>query len=207
VEVARDLVGAVLAVDTGTPDAVRARIVEVEAYLGEDDPASHAHRGPTPRSAIMFGPPGHLYVYFSYGVHHCANVICGPDGTAAAVLLRAAAVERGERVVRARRGETVAASQLLSGPGNLCRGLHIGGADNGVDLCRPGRLRLEAAPRPAPLSSGPRVGISRAAELPLRFWWTGHAAVSARQGLGTKKGTGAVAGPRNSAELSRPPGG
>jgi DNA-3-methyladenine glycosylase len=206
VEVARDLVGALLVVDPGTPDEVRARIVEVEAYLGENDPASHAHRGSTPRSSIMFGPPGHLYVYFSYGMHHCANVVCGPDGTAAAVLLRAAAVESGERVVRDRRGETVAASRLLSGPGNLCRGLRISAADNGVDLCRPGRLWIQAGSRPRPLSSGPRVGISRAADLPLRFWWTAHPAVSARRSLGTKKGTGAVAGPRNCADLSRPPG-
>ena len=79
-------------------------MVEVEAYLGLEDPASHAHRGPTPRAAIMFGPPGHLYVYLSYGMHFCANVVCEPEGRAGAVLLRAAAVERGEQTVRARRG-------------------------------------------------------------------------------------------------------
>jgi DNA-3-methyladenine glycosylase len=153
----------------------------------------------------MFGPPGHLYVYFSYGMHHCANVVCGPEGTAAAVLLRAATVERGEPVVRGRRGETVTGSRLLSGPGNLCRGLAIDAADNGVDLCQSGRFRLEAASMTPPLSAGPRVGISRAADVPLRFWWTGHPAVSAGRSQRTKKGTGADAGPRNSADLSRPP--
>jgi DNA-3-methyladenine glycosylase len=204
--VAPDLVGALLVADAGTADEVRARIVEVEAYLGEDDPASHAFRGPTPRSSIMFGRPGRLYVYLSYGMHHCANVVCGPPGTASAVLLRAAAVEGGAAAVRDRRGPTVAAARLLSGPGNLCRGLAIGAADNGADLCQAGRLRLEGAPDAPPLSSGPRVGISRAAERRLRFWWTGHPAVSAGSGARTKKGTGAEAGPEMSADLSRPPG-
>jgi DNA-3-methyladenine glycosylase len=178
--VARDLVGAVLIADPGTPDEVRARLVEVEAYLGEDDPASHAHRGPTPRSSIMFGPPGHLYVYLSYGVHHCANVVCGAEGTAAAVLLRAAIVDSGAAVVRERRSTPAGGDRLLSGPGNLCRGLAITAADNGLDLCGGGRIRLEQSPDVPALSVGPRVGISRAADLPLRFWWTGHPAVSGR---------------------------
>ncbi len=142
----------------------------------------------------MFGPAGHLYVYLSYGMHHCANVVCGPDGMAAAVLLRAAAAESGEATVSARRGRGDPGDRLLSGPGNLCRGLAIGMGDNGADLCAPGRLFLEAASNP-PLSSGPRVGISRAADAPLRFWWTGHPAVSLRRGAGTKKGTGSEAGP------------
>jgi DNA-3-methyladenine glycosylase len=204
VEVARDLVGALLVADAGTPDEVRARIVEVEAYLGEDDPASHAFRGPTARASIMFGRPGRLYVYLSYGVHHCANVVCRPEGTAAAVLLRAAGAERGEAVVRARRGRAAASARLLSGPGNLCRGLAIGAGDNGADLCAAGRFHLEAAAAAPPLSNGPRVGISRAADLPLRFWWSGHPAVSATRG-GEKKGTGAEAGPENSADQTRPP--
>ncbi len=177
-EVARDLVGALVVADPGTAAEVRARIVEVEAYLGQEDPASHAFRGPTPRASIMFGPPGRLYVYLSYGMHHCANVVCGPDGSAAAVLLRAAEVIAGAAVVRARRGPAVLPQRLLSGPGNLCRGLGIGTVDNGADLCLPGRLQLERRPQPPPVSSGPRVGISRATDLPLRFWWTGHPAVS-----------------------------
>jgi DNA-3-methyladenine glycosylase len=193
--VARELVGALLVVDAGTPDEVRARIVEVEAYLGEDDPASHAFRGRTARSSIMFGPPGHLYVYLSYGMHHCANVVCGPEGTASAVLLRAAAAEFGEAAVRARRGRSDSGNRLLSGPGNLCRGLAIGLGDNGADLCGQGRLFLKARADPPPLSSGPRVGVSRAADVPWRFWWTGHPAVSLRRGAGTNKGTGSDAGP------------
>lgn len=175
---ARDLVGAQLVTDAGAPNEVRACIVEVEAYLGQEDPASHAFRGPTRRASLMFGPAGHLYVYFSYGMHHCANVVCGPDGTAAAVLLRAAIVTRGERVVRHRRGPAALSERLLSGPGNLCRGLAISAADNGADLCSIGRVHLETGAADVPLSCGPRVGISRAADLPLRFWWTGHPAVS-----------------------------
>ncbi len=202
---ARELVGASIVVDAGSPQEVRARLVEVEAYMGQDDPASHAFRGPTPRASIMFGPAGHLYVYLSYGMHHCANVVCGPDGTAAAVLLRAATVTAGEALVRSRRGPAPRPVRLLSGPGNLCRGLAIGGADNGADLCGPGRVHLEKALEPVAVSTGPRVGISRAADLPLRFWWTGHPAVSG--GAGHNKGTGHKAGPRISADLSRPPGG
>jgi DNA-3-methyladenine glycosylase len=179
--------------DAGTPDEVRARIVEVEAYLGAEDPASHAFRGPTPRASIMFGPAGRLYVYLSYGMHHCANVVCGPAGTAAAVLLRAAFVSQGEAVVRTRRAATTARERLLSGPGNLCCGLAIGAGDNGADLCRPGRVHIEARTAAVPVCAGPRVGISRAADLPLRFWWAGHPAVS--RGSVKKKGTGAEAGP------------
>src|SRR5437899_332584 len=145
----------------------------MEAYLGLDDPASHAHRGPTPRAAIMFGLPGHLYVYFSYGVHHCANLVTEPAGTAGAVLLRAAEVVEGEETVRRRRvarrdragSAGPAAAALLSGPGNLCRGLGLALPDNGLDACSAGgRLRvLEADVRPE-VDRLPRVGISRAAE-------------------------------------------
>lgn len=193
---APELLGALLIADPGGGLEVRARIVEVEAYLGADDPASHAHRGPTPRASIMFGEPGRLYVYLSYGMHHCANVVCAPVGTASAVLLRAAVVERGEAVVRERRGAaTVATDRLLSGPGNLCRGLGILLTDNGADLCGAGRVRLAAAGGAVPVSAGPRIGISRAADLPLRFWWTGHSAVSGRLPRVTRKGTGVSAGP------------
>jgi DNA-3-methyladenine glycosylase len=171
-------VGALIVTGAGTAAEVGARIVEVEAYRGSDDPASHAFRGPTPRASIMFGEAGHLYVYFTYGMHHCANVVCAPAGTASAVLLRAAVVEQGEETVRARRGDLPARARLLSGPGNLCKGLGLTVADNGADLCRAGPIHLEARASGVPLQTGPRVGIRRAVDLPLRFWWAGHAAVS-----------------------------
>ena len=181
-EVAAGLVGARLLRDPGTPDEVEAVLVEVEAYLGLEDPASHAHRGPTPRASIMFGPPGHLYVYLSYGMHVCANVVCEPPGAAGAVLLRAAAIERGEEAVRRRRepaGRETSPAGLLRGPGNLGAGLGLTLADNGLDLCAPGsRLLIVAGAGGAPLAVGPRVGISRATERPLRFTWAGHPAVS-----------------------------
>jgi DNA-3-methyladenine glycosylase len=161
---------------------VRAVVVEVEVYLGVEDPASHAHRGPTPRAAIMFGAPGHLYVYLSYGMHFCANVVCEPEGVAGAVLLRAAAVEVGEEVVRSRRvrgGRQPAPADLLSGPGNLGAGLGLTLADNGLDLCaRDSRLRILERETVVPLAIAPRVGITRAADRPLRFAWAGHPAVS-----------------------------
>jgi DNA-3-methyladenine glycosylase len=194
-EVAPKLVGAVIVTGAGTAAEVRARIVEVEAYRGTDDPASHAFRGPTPRASIMFGQPGHLFVYFSYGMHYCANVVCAPMGIASAVLLRSAIVERGEQTVRSRRGQAPNLVRLLSGPGNLCKGLGLGAADNGVDLCTAGRIHLEVGAAGVPLQVGPRVGIRRAADLPLRFWWAGHPAVSRPRHESTKKGTGAEAGP------------
>lgn len=177
--VARELVGCALVVDAGTPDQVVARIVETEAYLGTRDPASHAYRGPTRRAAIMFGEPGHLYVYLSYGMHHCANLVTEPAGTAGAVLLRAAAVERGEETARLRRGVVTAGPALLRGPGNLCRGLGLTLADNGIDACA-GRTRLSvrAAESAPPICAGVRVGITVAMDAQLRFAWRGHPAVS-----------------------------
>lgn len=193
VEVARDLLGCRLVVDPGTPDEVVATLVEVEAYLGLEDPASHAHRGPTPRAAIMFGPPGHLYVYLSYGVHHCANLVTEIDGVAGAVLLRAAHVESGHDVVHRRRVEhqalrvplaagaarVIPAYELLRGPGNLCRGLGIELDDNGTDVCSAAsRVEVWAGERRPRIARGPRVGITRAADRPLRFALRGHPAVS-----------------------------
>jgi DNA-3-methyladenine glycosylase len=177
--VARDLIGCTLVVDSGSPDVVVARIVETEAYLGLADPASHAYRGPTPRSAVMFGPPAHLYVYFTYGMHHCANVVTEIDGVAGAVLLRAAAVQGGLEIVARRRGERVSPPALLRGPGNLCRGLGITRADNGVDLLDPAsRLRIEPSVERPPIGISPRVGVRLAADRPLRFTWQGDPAVS-----------------------------
>jgi DNA-3-methyladenine glycosylase len=185
VEVARELLGCRLVVDPGTPREVVAVLVEVEAYLGLDDPASHAYRGPTQRAAIMFGPAGHLYVYLSYGVHHCANLVTEPDGVGGAVLLRSADVEVGEEVVRKRRAahraatRVIPAHDLLRGPGNLCRGLGIDLRDNGDDVCsRASRVEVWPADRRARVARGPRVGITHAADRPLRFAWRDHPAVS-----------------------------
>jgi DNA-3-methyladenine glycosylase len=179
VEVARDLVGCVLLVDTGTPEAVAARIVETEAYLGTSDPASHAFRGPTPRSRVMFGPAAVLYVYFTYGMHYCANVVTEADGVAGAVLLRAAAVEDGEATVIPRRREGLSTDALLRGPGNLCRGLAITKGDNGIDLLEPAS-RVLIAPRAItpPIAVGTRIGLRQAADRLLRFSWLGDPAVS-----------------------------
>jgi DNA-3-methyladenine glycosylase len=178
-EVARDLIGYRLVVDVGTPSAVVARIVETEAYLGTGDPASHAFRGPTPRSRVMFGPPAHLYVYFTYGMHYCANVVTEADGVAGAVLLRAAAVEEGTATVSARRGGRLAAAALLRGPGNLCRGLGITRAEDGIDLIDPAsRLRIDGSDATPPIAIGTRVGLRQATDRLLRFCWLGDPAVS-----------------------------
>jgi DNA-3-methyladenine glycosylase len=178
-QVARDLIGCALAVDAGTSSAVIARIVETEAYLGTSDPASHAFRGPTPRSRLMFGPAGHLYVYFTYGMHHCANVVTEVDGVAGAVLLRAAAVEGGEAAVVARRGDGAAGAGLLRGPGNLCRGLGITRADNGIDLLEPtSRVHIDRRESTPPIAIGTRVGLRHATDRLLRFSWLGDPAVS-----------------------------
>jgi DNA-3-methyladenine glycosylase len=178
-QVARDLIGCTLMVDAGTSSAVIARIVETEAYLGTSDPASHAFRGPTPRSRLMFGPAGHLYVYFTYGMHHCANVVTEMDGVAGAVLLRAAAVEGGEAAVMARRGDGATGAGLLRGPGNLCRGLGITRADNGIDLLEPAsRVHIDRRESTPPIAIGTRVGLRQATDRLLRFSWLGDPAVS-----------------------------
>jgi DNA-3-methyladenine glycosylase len=159
---------------------VALRLTEVEAYSGQgDDPASHAHRGPTPRAAIMFGPAGRLYVYFSYGVHWCANVVVGPEGHGSAVLLRAGEVVVGEAVAQSRRPAARQARDLARGPARLTQALAIGPADRGADLLDPASsVRLHRGPSPSAVSAGPRVGISLATELPWRFWETGAASVS-----------------------------
>lgn len=176
---AHRLLGAVI-----TAHGVSARIVEVEAYGGPadgpwPDPAAHSYRGPTARNAVMFGPPGRLYTYRSHGIHVCANVSCGADGLAAAVLLRAAVIERGTASARRRRGPDVAARALARGPGNLCAALGITMADNGADvLGRHSPVTLHLGDPVAGIA-GPRVGVSRAADRPWRFWIPGHAEVSA----------------------------
>lgn len=176
---ARDLIGCAFVVDADTPDRVVARIVETEAYEGRDDPASHAYRGPTPRTAVMFGPAAHLYVYFTYGMHHCANVVTDADGVAGAVLLRAASVEEGLAVVVSRRGAGITSAALLRGPGNLCRGLGVTRSDDGIDLLAPAsRVGIEPRTGDPPITVSTRIGIRMAADRPLRFMWLGDPAVS-----------------------------
>lgn len=179
---ARLLLGAVLT--TGRGARIVARIVEVEAYGGGPhgpwpDPAAHSFRGPTARNAVMFGPPGRLYTYRSHGIHVCANISCGPDGEGAAVLLRAAAIEQGVDVAFARRGPATAPQALGRGPGNLCAALGITMAHNGVDVFGPDSPVAVRLGAPGAHLSGPRVGVSRAADRLWRLWLPGHAEVSA----------------------------
>ena len=156
------------------------RLTEVEAYSGNGtDPAAHSHRGPTPRAAIMFGPPGRLYVYFSYGVHWCANVVVGAEGEGSAVLLRAGEVVEGEDLARVRRPAVRASRDLARGPARLTQALAIGRDDLDTDLLDPGSpVRLERGAAPASITAGPRVGITQAADLLWRFWETDAPSVS-----------------------------
>jgi DNA-3-methyladenine glycosylase len=172
---------------------VALRLTEVEAYSGAgEDPASHAHRGPTPRAAIMFGPPGRLYVYFSYGVHWCANVVVGPEGRGSAVLLRAGEVVVGEELARSRRAAARVAKDLARGPARLTQALGIGPDDRGTDLLDPASsVRVHRGPPPAAVSAGPRVGISVATDLAWRFWETGAPSVSAFRPGGQPRRRGA----------------
>jgi DNA-3-methyladenine glycosylase len=164
-DVAPELVGATLVVN-----GVGGRIVEVEAY-DREDPASHGFRGATARNRSMFGPPGHAYVYRSYGIHWCLNLVCEEEGAAAAVLVRALEPSRGLDVMRERRG--LEDERLLcSGPGRLCQALAVTGEHDGLRLDRR-PFSLEEAPAQARVVRGPRVGISRAAELPWRYGLAG----------------------------------
>jgi DNA-3-methyladenine glycosylase len=160
---------------------VALRLTEVEAYSGDGtDPAAHSHRGPTPRAAVMFGPPGRLYVYFSYGVHWCANVVVGAEGQGSAVLLRAGDVVVGEELAASRRPSARTPRDLARGPARLTQALAIGPDDKDADLLDPSSsVRLHRGDPPADVSAGPRVGISVATELPWRYWETDAASVSA----------------------------
>ena len=149
----------------------RGRIVEVEAYEGADDPASHAYRGRTARNEVMFGPPGHLYVYFTYGMHHCANVVTGIVGVAEAVLLRAVDPLAGLDEMRARRPAARRDGDLSNGPGKLCAAFDLDRGDDGADLVR-GPVRIVddgVAPPEAPATS-PRIGITKAVDRPWRWY-------------------------------------
>ena len=173
-EVAPLLLGAVL---RNGPVAVE--LTEVEAYAGLDDPASHAFRGETPRNQVMFGPPGHLYLYFSYGMHWAANVVCGPEGVASGCLLRSGRVVEGVDLARERR-HGAPDRDLARGPGRLTQALGLHGEHRGTDLFAGGPVRLEPGRgEPVEVQSGPRVGVSRAADEPWRFWVAGSRYVSA----------------------------
>ena len=192
-EVAPALLGCVL--EHETPEGIVAvELTEVEAYAGETDPASHAYRGVTGRNAVMFGPPGYAYVYFTYGMHFCVNVVCMPEGVARAVLLRAGRVIAGEELARRRRAghrteagpaSVIPARDLARGPARLCQALAIDRGQNGADLCspasevrlRPGGTSLQTSGDPV-IESGPRVGVSAAADIAWRFWLAGDPTVS-----------------------------
>ena len=174
VAAARALLGAHL-----TVGAVTVRLTEVEAYSGTgEDPASHAHRGRTPRNTVMFGPAGYAYVYFTYGMYYCVNVVTGTEGTASAVLLRAGEVVDGLAVARARRPAARKDAELARGPARLCAALAIDRDFYGTYLLDG---HLTSAPEPVPaaaVSAGPRVGVTGAHDVPWRFWLTGDPTVS-----------------------------
>ena len=205
-EVAPELLGCVLEHETAA-GLVAVELTEVEAYAGQTDPASHAYRGMTRRNAVMFGPPGHAYVYFTYGMHFCVNLVCSGEGSVSAVLLRAGAIIEGEDLARARRshrGPRVARNQetrpqaptrqphqaplawrdLARGPARLCQALDIDRSLDGADVCvasSPLRLRPGStgpAENPRKIVAGPRVGVAQAAEVPWRFWFAGEPTVS-----------------------------
>jgi DNA-3-methyladenine glycosylase len=185
-EVAPDLLGCVI--EHQTPDGlVAVALTETEAYAGETDPASHAYRGKTRRNAVMFGPPGHAYVYFTYGMHFCVNLVCLGENTASAVLLRAGSVIAGEELARTRRAgrgpdRAIPARDLARGPARLCQALGIDRSLDGADVCAadsPLRVRMPGTTaRSVKISSGPRVGVAVAAEVPWRFWLEGEPTVS-----------------------------
>jgi DNA-3-methyladenine glycosylase len=176
-EVARDLLGRVL-VRTAAEGEIRVRLTEVEAYAGEIDPGSHAYRGRTPRNATMYGPPGHAYVYFTYGMWHCLNLVCGPRGHASGVLLRAGAVLSGTELARRRRASARGDAELARGPARLATALNVDRTLDGTDLCAEttrmgvGLRILRGTPPPEELvMTGPRTGVAGDGALPpWRFW-------------------------------------
>lgn len=173
--VAPQLLGCVI-----THNGVSIRLTEVEAYLGADDPAAHTYRGKTARNAAMFGPPGRLYVYFSYGIHHNGNIVCAPEGDGQGCLMRGGEVVAGEELARKRRQRpdraTIPYENLARGPGNLGAALGLGLDDNGTEVRITPR---EAEPE---WVAGPRIGISKNADAPWRFWIPGNRTVSTPRG-------------------------
>jgi DNA-3-methyladenine glycosylase len=176
--VAPDLLDCVVEHETAA-GLVAVRLTEVEAYQGALDPGSHAYRGLTPRNSIMFGEPGYVYVYFTYGMHFCMNLVCEGVGTAAAVLLRAGEVVEGVELASRRRGSPP--RDLARGPARLAVALGVGRAEYGLDACDPaGTLRVRSPDRHTRghVLTGPRVGLSAGAEIPWRFWLDGEPTVS-----------------------------
>ncbi|MFF3249180.1 DNA-3-methyladenine glycosylase [Streptomyces sp. NPDC002870] len=181
-EVAPELLGCTLArlTDDGP---IELRLTEVEAYAGEIDPGSHAYRGRTARNDVMFGPPGYAYVYFTYGMWHCLNVVCGPEGRASGILLRAGEIRVGADLARKRRFSARHDKELAKGPARLATALNVGRALNGTDLCTGGDAPLSLLPGTPPAAdqvrSGPRTGVGGAgAHHPWRFWIEGDPTVS-----------------------------
>lgn len=170
-QVAPRLLGALL-----THAGVTVRLTEVEAYAGAADPGSHAYRGKTARNAVMFGPAGHLYVYFTYGMHTCANVVCGDEGTATGCLMRAGEVVDGIELARERRLRSTD-RDLARGPARLCQALGIRLDDNGAALDGDA-FELRLCEPVATVATGPRVGLRAAADRPWRFWIEGEPTVS-----------------------------
>jgi DNA-3-methyladenine glycosylase len=160
VEVAPELLGCMV-----TANGVTVRITEVEAYR-QDDPASHSFRGPTARTAVMFGPAGHLYVYFTYGMHYCANLVCGDEGFGAGVLLRAGEVVDGVAAARERRGGRMPDRDLARGPARLAQAMGWDRSDDGTDMVG----AVLAGGDALPVLAGPRTGIAKAADTAWRFW-------------------------------------
>ena len=182
--VARDLLGMVLV--HGRAAGV---IVETEAYLGTGDLAAHSARGVTPRTRVIFGPPGHAYVYFIYGMYECLNLVCEPDGTAGAVLIRALEPVAGIRLMQRRRPAARRLEDLASGPGKLTLAMAITRAHNGADVTRGSLVvRRPAEPRPIAILATPRIGITQCADLPLRFVIEGNRFVSRAPSLTRRRG-------------------
>lgn len=173
---ARDLLGKVLV--HGPAAGI---IVETEAYLGGDDLASHSARGVTPRTRVIFGPPGHAYVYFIYGMYECLNLVCEPEGVPGCVLIRALEPIAGIGLMRGRRPAARKPEDLASGPGKLTLALSITRAHNGADVTRGALVvREPAAPHPVDIAVTPRIGITKCAGLPLRFLIRGNRSVSGK---------------------------
>jgi DNA-3-methyladenine glycosylase len=181
VTLAPTLLGRVI-ISESAQGRVAVRLTEVEAYRGADDPASHAFRGLTRRNSIMFDEPGHLYTYFVYGMHWCANIVTGEIGHPSAVLLRAGEVVDGHELAAARRSDRTKPAHLARGPAGRASGLGLAADQNGADLCAPGAsisIRAGVVLAPELVLQGPRVGVNVGVEQPWRFWEAGAASGSA----------------------------